>query len=112
MFHSQTYEFVIRPDVERLHSYPTEPTFQNDKFWGPATDLAGQTIPHADKMKWHELGPGRVQLRLGVVLLNGVAHLCRAYVKDGPQRDEREVARLKHYVSMIQQGRWTYRGIP
>lgn len=100
----------IRPDVVRLKKYPNDPQFQNGKFWGPATDKAGNMIRSGFKMKWHQIGPGRVQLRLGVMIHAKEALLCRAYVKDTVSTDKREMAKLKLHISWILQGRHQARG--
>lgn len=110
VFSDQDYWDVIRPDVELLHSYPAHASFQNQKFWSVATDLAKQPIPHGFKMKWHNLGPGRVQLRLCVALWNGEALLCRGYVKENDTVDKREMAKLKIHLRAISQGTYTRRG--
>ena len=47
-------------------------------------------------MKWHNLGPGKVQLRLGVVIAS-------------PQR---ELAKLKTHVNRIHSGQYVVRGTP
>ena len=61
-------------------------------------------------MKWHNLGPGKVQLRLSVALVNNTAFLCRAYVKDSDATDKRQIASLKVHVSSILQGHVIVRG--
>lgn len=101
---------MIRPDVKLLGSYPTPVKFQNDKFWGPATDRANQAIPRGFKMKWHNVGPGRIQLRLAVALTLAQAFLCQGYVKDSISRDKREAAKLKSRINLIHRGKYQYRG--
>lgn len=83
-FTDQEYWDIIRPDVELLgDGIPSpHPQFANPLFWGPATDRSGNTVADGFKMKWHNMGPGRIQLRLCVGLLRGSAYLCRAYIKD------------------------------
>src|SRR4051812_2042542 len=80
VFTVQEYKTCIRPDVERLRGGipSTDPSFANAHFWGPAKDMAGNAVAHGFKMKWHNIGPGKVQLRLGVALINNTAYLCRA----------------------------------
>lgn len=100
---------MIRPDVKRLSAYPSDNKFQNDKFWGPATDKSNRVIPDGFKLKWHNIGSGKVQLRLAVAIL-GSAFLCQGYVKDSPSRDKREAAKLKSRINLISVGRYQYRG--
>jgi len=75
-FTPEEYKGTIRPDVLLLHDFPGNAKFENDRFWSPATDRSG-TIAHGFKMKWHQVGPGRVQLRLPVALVRD-AYLCEA----------------------------------
>jgi hypothetical protein len=42
-FTAQEYKMVIRPDVERLKTYPSDPKFQSHKFWSQAQDPRGGT---------------------------------------------------------------------
>ena len=44
------------------------PRFSNAKFWGPATNKE-QIIKYGYKMKRHNFGPGRNQLRLCIVIM-------------------------------------------
>ncbi|MCB0330568.1 MAG: hypothetical protein KDD70_12915 [Bdellovibrionales bacterium] len=112
VFTVEDYKETIRPDVERLKAgMPfADPKFQNSKFWSPANDKNGKTIPDAYKMKWHNLGNGKVQLRLLVVIHAGDAYLCQAYVKDKPQLDYREAAKLKIHMRKIYEGCFVTRG--
>lgn len=61
------------------------------------------------KMKWHQVGPGRVQLRLPVGLA-AAAVLCEAYVKGGAKEERRRPARFKTHMQLIRQGRYDERG--
>ncbi|MBF0299966.1 MAG: hypothetical protein HQK51_14670 [Oligoflexia bacterium] len=116
IFSQSEYKNTLRPDAELLKKYPNDPKFKNDKFWGPAT-LDGQIIKTGYKMKWHNIGPGKVQLRLPVVIveteLSGKkeerAFLCSSYVKDD-KTDKREMARLKIKIKKILDGNYFYRG--
>ncbi len=93
------------------------PKFGNDKFWGPAT-FKGQIIKYGHKMKWHNIGPGRNQLRLCVVIaeteLSGKkkqrAFLCTSYIKDN-SAEKREMARLKIKIRKVLDGTYQYRGM-
>lgn len=110
VFTKDEYYQYIRPDVELLREgFPSpHPKFNNGKFWGPAT-LDTKVVPHGYKMKWHQIGPGRVQLRLGVGMFDQ-AFLCRGYVKSDEKVDKREVARLKIHLRNIFLGQYSYRG--
>jgi hypothetical protein len=105
------YKDVVRPDVEKLKVYPADVAFGNSKFWGPATDRAGNSVPDGYKMKWHNMGPGKVQLRLCVALLGSDAFLCQAYVKQSDPQDKREAAKLKTHIQNIRLGNYTKRGV-
>ena len=120
VFTENDYWTILRPDAELLKTEDpfdvNHPRFGNSKFWGPATHK-GQIIKYGHKMKWHNFGPGRNQLRLTVVIvmteLEGVsaqrAFLCTGYVKD-TNREKREMARLKIKIQKILDGHYTYRG--
>lgn len=110
-FSNQEYSSVIRPDVERLHGgIPSpDPKFQNAGFWGPAKS-GNVVIPHGFKMKWHNLGPGKIQLRLPVMTGTAEAFLCEAYVKTNAAVDKRKMARFKTHMNLISLGQYVYRG--
>jgi hypothetical protein len=110
VFSDQDYWNVIRPDVERLRTYPLDQKFGIAKFWGLATDRTGVPLVGGFKMKWHNLGPGQVQLRLAVALVNGEALLCRGYVKSDPKVDKAEMAKFKDHLRRISLGTYTRRG--
>jgi hypothetical protein len=61
-------------------------------------------------MKWRQVGPGRGQLRLGVMIHGEETLSCGAYVKDTVSTDKREMAKLKLHVSWILQRRHQVRG--
>lgn len=61
-------------------------------------------------MKWRNLGPGQVQLRLPVMAGQRIAFLCEAYVKASSSVDRRKMARFKTQMNLISLGRYTYRG--
>lgn len=109
VFDVQYYKNTIRPDVELLRSFPSDPKFGLSKFWSPF-------VTHGFKMKWHQVGHGRVQLRLLVAVMQAPgdaenrAYLCRAYVKKGPTDDAREGAKLKRHINLISTGRYSFRG--
>lgn len=110
MFTKDEYTQIIRPDVELLKSGFPSPyeKFGNGKFWGLAT-LNGNVISHGYKMKWHQMGPGKIQLRLGIAI-EGKAFLCRGYVKNDDKVDKREMVKLKIQIRHIFLGQYSYRG--
>jgi hypothetical protein len=111
VFTPNEYKTILRPDVELLkNDYPAGPRFQNSKFWGPATDRGKKTIQYGFKMKWHQIGPGRIQLRLAVGIVGGIAYLCRGYVKSNDALDKREMARFKIHLRDILTGNYKHRG--
>ncbi|MCB0343055.1 MAG: hypothetical protein H6626_09800 [Pseudobdellovibrionaceae bacterium] len=119
-FNDDDYKNTLRPDAELLKTDDpfdvNHPKFGNDKFWGPAMSK-GQIIKYGYKMKWHNLGPGKVQLRLCVVIveteLEGKkeqrSFLCNSYVKDD-KTEKREMARIKTKIRKIMDGTYVYRG--
>ncbi len=61
-------------------------------------------------MKWHNIGSGRIQLRLLIVIADEIAYLCNAYVKDNENTDFREMAKLKIKIQLIKERRFIFRG--
>ena len=120
VFTDAEYKNVLRPDAELLKTDDPfdqkHPKFSNNKFWGPATHN-GQVTKFGYKMKWHNFGPGRVQFRLCVVIIETEienvkdqrAFLCNSYVKDD-KTEKREMARLKIKIQKIEDGTYVYRG--
>jgi hypothetical protein len=51
-----------------------------------------------------------MQLRLLIAILDEIAYLCNAYVKDNESTDFREMAKLKVKIQLITEGRFTFRG--
>lgn len=113
VFTDQEYRSELRPDAELLKQGwpPVHPKFSSSKFWGPATDISGKTIQCGYKMKWHNIGNGKVQLRLAVVVYNSKAFLCQGYVKANEATDKREMAKLKNRINDIANGAYYYRGL-
>ena len=109
IFSSKEYVSLIRPDSLLLQQYPNHPKFNSGKFWSIAT-LNHQKIDHGFKMKWHQIGAGKVQFRLTVAMLKN-AILCAAYVKNDPKKEKRNLAKFKVYIQLIQQGRYITRGV-
>jgi hypothetical protein len=99
-FSASDYKKTIRPDVLLLRSFPEPPNFANSKFWSPV-DFAG-----GFKMKWHNLGDRRIQLRLSVGMMNE-AFLLHAYVKTDPKAEARQLAKFKTRLELIRLGRYT-----
>ncbi len=110
-FSKTEYRETIRPDVERLKNYPSDPKFQLGAFWGRATDLRSLTIQDGYKMKWRKIGSGRVHLRVAVAIVNRAAFLCRGYVKANENIDRREMAKFKNHIRDIHLGNYEYRGL-
>lgn len=94
----------------RLVNYPDDTKFKNGKFWSPAKDMSKVIILSGYKMKWHQIGDGRVQLRLTVGILGGQCFLCEAYVKNNDKVDIRKLSRFKGNLELIRQGSYTIRG--
>ena len=103
-FSNEEYWDVIRPKAERLKDFPDDPLFENPKFWGPAKDSKGE-VKNLFKMKWHNLGSGKVQLRQVVAILEDKAYLLKAYVKNNEKYDMRQIAISKIHLDLIKQGR-------
>jgi len=104
IFDAHEYAGTIRPDVLVLKHFPTHPRLKNAKFWSQATDRSGSPISDGYKMKWHNIGSGRVQLRLPVGIFSE-ALLCEAYVKGGAKEEQRKLARFKTHLELIRRGR-------
>lgn len=109
VFTRDEYKNTLRPDTLLLKNYPNESKFQNSKFWSQATDKAKNRIPDGFKMKWHQIGNGRVQLRLPVGIFSD-AYLCEAYVKSSDAVDKRKMARLKTHLELIRRGQFSEHG--
>jgi hypothetical protein len=112
VFTDAEYWGTIRPDVELLRDGVPSPhaKFSNSKFWGPAK-LGSTTVPHGFKMKWHQIGPGLVQIRLPVNVGTNVMYLCEAYVKSNPVQERRMLLRFMTHMNLIAQGKFTRRGV-
>ena len=107
-FSTDDYRQTIRPDVLLLRSFPESPKFGNNKFWSPA-DYEGDAIAGGFKMKWHNLGDRRIQLRLSVGMMNE-AFLLHAYAKTGDKQEARQLAKFKTRLELIRRGQYTERG--
>lgn len=106
VFTVHEYTTTIRPDVSVLKNYPVDTKFQNSKFWSQATDRSGNRIPNGYKMKWHNIGNGKVQVRLPVGIFSE-AMLREAYVKGNPKEEQRRLARFKTHLELIRRGQYT-----
>lgn len=104
-----TYETFLRPDILLLHDYPDPVEFDRSRFWSPAKGRRGR-IQNGFKMKWHNIGPGRVQLRLPVAVIDDTAYLSEAYVKDSRKKELRELARFDVHIERIRRGNYTEEG--
>ena len=101
-FTAKEYWQIIRPDVLLLKVYPSHPKFMQANFWS-------QEFPNGYKMKWHQMGNGKVQIRLPVGILDS-AYLCEAYVKESSKQEIRKLAGFKTHLQLIRLGRFTERG--
>lgn len=98
------YQEQLRPDALLLRNYLGDPKFANGKFWSPAS-LNNQIIPHGYKMKWHQVGSGRMQLRLPVTIMHE-AYLCQGYIKHDEKTEKRLLAKFKTHCQLIEEGRF------
>lgn len=110
VFSPEEFRCQIKPDVELLKQYPNDTKFENHKFWSLATDRSGTQIPHGFKMKWRQVGNGKVQLRLPVAILKKT-FLCHGYVKRDDKVDKRMMAKFKTRIQLIQQARYRQCGV-
>jgi hypothetical protein len=102
---------VLRPDLVLLRQGlpATDPRFHAHAFWSPAKQ-GSWLIRGGYKMKWHQLGPLQVELRLAVTALPGQVLLCECYDKASSADERRKMARLKTQMNLIAAGRYTHRG--
>lgn len=105
VFSAGDYKQTIRSDVLLLKGFPYDPKFANNKFWSPAT-LNGANLNGGFKIKWHNLGANRIQLRLPVGMMSE-AFLCHAYVKRDPKFEARQMAKFKTRLELIRRGQYT-----
>ena len=84
--------------------YPGNPKFKHDKFWSVATDQTGDKTEDAYKMKWHQIGHGKIQLRLSVGIFSD-AFLCEAYVKKDEKHEKRKLAIVKTRLELIRRNK-------
>lgn len=105
------YRGVLRPDIVllQLGFPPPDPKFQVHEFWSTAKQ-GSNVIRGGHKMKWHQLGPQQVELRLLVTPLPGQVLLCECYDKPSPLHERRKLARLKTHMNLITAGRYSHRG--
>lgn len=109
-FNLDEYQTIIRPNVMLLKKFPHAPEFNQGKFWSIAQDSGGQIISNGYKMKWHQIGPGRVQLRLTVGIFDNECYLCEAYVKHNAKQDKRQLERFRTHLQLIRLNRYKLRG--
>jgi hypothetical protein len=113
-FSSADYERTIRPDVRLLREFPKPPKFASNKFWSPAT-VNGHALPSGFKMKWHNLGDRRVQLRLPVGLgftgeLAMTAVLLHAYIKTDRNSEARQLAKMRTRLELLIMRKYIVKG--
>lgn len=108
------YWGIIRPDVELLKpekGLPLQnPKFAIAKFWSPATDYAGYIISDGFKMKWHNFGNGKIQLRVCIAIIDNRVFLCRGYSKTD-KKERREMETFKIHIRSLLAGNYTRRGV-
>jgi hypothetical protein len=111
IFSNEEFWKMIRPDVLLLKGgYPSpHEKFNQSKFWGMAT-LNSNPIQNGFKMKWHNVGEGKVQLRLCVVILKRKIYICNGYVKND-KSDLREMAKLKLKITKINENKFVQLGV-
>lgn len=105
-FTSAEYKERIRPNVMLLTDFQNDPIFTNSKFWSPATDSSKNVVPNGFKMKWHNMGNGRNQMRLSIGMFSE-ALLCEGYVKKNAKQEQRMIAKFKTYLQLIRRGQYT-----
>lgn len=109
VFTKNEFDNKIKLDVRLLIAYPGHPKFKNGKFWSSVSYI-GYGLGGGFKMKWHQVGNGRVQLRLPVAVFDR-AYLCEGYVKKNDKVDKRKLARFKTHLQLIQEKNYQQRGI-
>ena len=87
-----------------LKNYPNDPKFSNSSFFHPASFNNGAKIPDGYKMKWGKIGPGKIELRVMVAIVNGTAYVCEGYVKSSPLFEQRMLFRFQSHIGNIQKG--------
>lgn len=107
-FSKDDYWNILRPDILKLRHYPTD-DFKDSHFWGPAQSNANSNVLDGWKMKWHNIGPGRIQLRLGVAIIKHDVFICHGWSKTRPQ-DYREGLMLENRIEHIKEGNYILRG--
>lgn len=111
VFNQIEFNTRIKPDVMLLKHYPHDPKFGHGKFWSQANDRSNTVITAGYKMKWHQLGNGKVQLRLPVAVLHQLSFLSGAYVKSNDKFDKRMMCHFKTHIQLIQQNKFITRGV-
>lgn len=103
MLTQNEFKTVVEPDVRRLHKFPNDPKFKQDKFWS-------EVMRNGYKMKWHQIGEGRNQLRLTVGIFGRECSLCGAYIKQNQKQELRQLAKFKTYLQLIRENCYTICG--
>ena len=107
VFTRKEFETIIKPDVYRLKRYLLDAKFENGKFWSPV----GHNIKQGFKMKWHQIGNGKVQLRLLIALFDRDFYLCQAYAKRNEKYELRQLMKFKVYIQLIKEGNYKHCGV-
>ena len=109
VFSPEDFQSKLQPDVKLLKNYPKHPKFNNGKFWSRAS-FGGRVIESGFKMKWHQVGSGKVQLRLPIALTEA-AFLCEGYLKSNDKVDRRKLAKFKTHLHLIQECKYKACGV-
>ncbi len=98
----EEYRDRIRPDILVLRD-SADTRLRDSRFWSLAESGENSPVPDGFKMKWHNLGPGRVQLRLAVARIGNDNWLCHAYNKTSAPLDYRMGALLRNRIRLIRE---------
>ena len=110
VFSKKEHDEILHPDILLLKNFPRHEKFANSKFWGLAS-IRGKIIKHGFKMKWHNMGNGKIQLRLAVAIINHKAILCQWYVKGDDKTEQRELNKFKIKIQKIIENEYEVRGM-
>src|SRR5574337_479790 len=99
----------IMPDVLLLKHYPSNPKFDDQQFWSNAT-YNREHIMDGHEMKWTQIHNHDIQLKLLVVIFDGV-YIDSASVGHDQKFEKRRLAVFKTHVQLIRQGRYIECGV-
>jgi hypothetical protein len=55
-------------------------------------------------MKWGKIGPGKIELRVMVAIVGGVAYVCEGYAKTSQSFEQRKLFRFMSHIGNIKKG--------